>query len=119
MKHRIERVREVIRRELGDFITRELVFEAPLVTVQHVDITPDFRQCHVFVSATGAAAAKAAVIATLEQHRVALQQHLAKRVILKYTPHLHFKFDESIERGDRVMRLLNELDLPDDPGPPR
>ena len=38
---------------------------------------------------------------------------MAKRVILKYTPHLHFKLDDSIERGVRVARILDQIgDLP-------
>ena len=53
MKHRLERVKEVIKRELSEIIPREIAFKATLVTVQHVDITPDLKQCHVFVSAIG------------------------------------------------------------------
>jgi ribosome-binding factor A len=42
---------------------------------------------------------------------VLLQHELAKRVILKNTPHLNFKLDESIERGTRVITLMDELGL--------
>ena len=53
MKHRLERVNEVIRRELGDLINREVTFQAALVTVQQVDITPDLKHAHVFISVMG------------------------------------------------------------------
>ena len=36
-----------------------------------------------------------------------------KRVVLKYTPQLHFEIDHALERGDRVMRILNEIQLPE------
>jgi ribosome-binding factor A len=39
-----------------------------------------------------------------------LQAEMAKRVVLKFTPHLHFRLDESIERGARVLDILEELD---------
>jgi ribosome-binding factor A len=52
------------------------------------------------------------VIAELEEHRTALQRELSKRVVLKYTPHLHFKLDNSIERGNRVLEIIQDLDEP-------
>ena len=59
MKHRLERVNEVIKRELSEIISREINFGAQtLVTVHAVDITADLRQCHVFVSVIGKARSK-------------------------------------------------------------
>lgn len=115
MKHRIERVCEVLQRELGAIIVRELTFSAPLVTVSAVDITPDLKQAHVFVSALGTDAQKRRALETLEHNRSLLQSELAKRVTLKNTPHLHFKFDTSIERGTRVLGILDELGLDEKP----
>lgn len=114
MKHRLERVKEVIKRELGEIIPRELTFRATLVTVQHVDITPDLKNCYVYVSAIGKDAEREAAVAALEAHRVVLQHALSKRVILKYTPQLHFRLDTSIERGNRIIEILQDLDVPDD-----
>ena len=111
MKHRIERVCEVIKRELGLIIVRELTFSSPLVTVSAVDITPDLKQAHVYVSALGTPAQRRKSLETLEHNRVHLQAELAKRIVLKHTPHLNFKFDESIERGTRVLGILDELGL--------
>ena len=111
MKHRIERVCEILKRELGSIIGRELTFSAPLVTISAVDITPDLKQAHVFVSALGTESQKRKALETLEHSRAMLQAELAKRIVLKHTPHLHFKFDESIERGTRVLGILDELGL--------
>ena len=118
MKHRLERVNELIKRELGELITREVSFEAALVTVQHVDITPDLKQAHVFVSVIGSEAEARAAMSVLHASRAVLQHLLSKRVILKYTPHLHFKLDESIERGTRVISILEQIEIPpDEPEP--
>lgn len=114
MKHRLERVKELIKRELGSIITRDISFAAALVTVHAVDITPDLKNAHIFISAIGAPEQCKQAIAELQKHRVELQRALSKRVILKYTPHLHFKLDESIERGSRIIELLNEIEEPTD-----
>src|SRR4051812_33659437 len=117
MKHRLDRVNEVMKRELGELLRREFTFTAKLVTVQQVDITPDLKQAHVFVSIIGTPDEQRAAMAQLHDGRIGLQQELAKRVILKHTPRLHFNLDEAIERGDRVLNVLETLDIPDDPQP--
>ena len=114
MKHRLERVNELIKRELGELITREVSFEAALVTVQHVDITPDLKQAHVFVSVIGSDAEAKAAMSALHASRAVLQRLLSRRIVLKYTPHLHFKLDESIERGTRVINILEQIEIPPD-----
>ena len=111
MKHRIERVCEVLKRELGRIILRELTFSTPLVTVSGVEITPDLKQAHVFVSALGSDAQRQNVLTVLEQNRAMLQAQVSKRVVLKHTPRLNFKLDDSIERGSRVLNILDDLGL--------
>jgi ribosome-binding factor A len=111
MKHRIERVCEVLKRELGRTILRELTFSTPLVTISGVEITPDLKQAHVYVSALGNDAQRQNVLTVLEQNRGMLQAQVSKRVVLKHTPHLNFKLDDSIERGSRVINILDDLGL--------
>ena len=50
-------------------------------------------------------------ISTLHTRRPHLQFLLSKRVVMKFTPHLHFKLDEGIERGTRIIHLMDELNL--------
>ena len=111
VNHRLERVCEVLKRELGVIILRDLDFTPVLVTISAVDITPDLKQAHVFVSALGTPGQQHAVLEKLERSRAHLQNEVAKRVTLKYMPHLHFKIDEAIERGSRVLNIMNELGL--------
>lgn len=114
MKHRLERVNELMRRELGELINREVTFQAVLVTVQQVDITPDLKNAHVFVSVMGNPEQSREALAKLHSKRKSLQHLLSKRVVLKFTPHLHFKLDETIERGTRIINILEEIDIPPD-----
>jgi ribosome-binding factor A len=108
MKHRLLRVNEVLKRELSGIITREMKFEKGLVTINQVDVTSDLKNAHVFVSVLGTAGAD--VVKQLEAHRAALQSALAKQVVLKYTPHLVFHLDDSIERGTRVIEIMQQID---------
>lgn len=113
MKHRLLRVNELLKRELSGIIAREITFPDGLVSINHVDVTSDLKNAHVFVSVLGAKGA--AVIKGLEMHRPALQAALARNVVLKYTPHLTFHLDDSIERGTRVIEILREIETTPDP----
>lgn len=114
MKNRLDRVNELIKRELDGLIRREVTgMPGTLVTVREVDISPDLKHATVWMGIIGKTEAQYASMAKLHAKRKELQGLLAKRVILKFTPQLHFKLDEAGERGDRVLNILNELGLPD------
>ncbi len=84
------------------------------MTVSDVDVTPDLRQAHVFISALGAEGREESIINQLREKRGFIQNKLFKRVVLKYTPNLHFEYDDSIRRGVDVVTLINEIDIPDE-----
>ena len=111
MKHRLLRVNELLKRELSNIITREITFDGVLVTLNQVDVTPDLKHAHAYVSVLGKDG-QAAAMEKLEENRVVLQTALAKSVVLKYTPHLIFHLDDSIERGARVFEILQQIEKP-------
>ena len=111
MKHRMLRVNELLKRELSGIIAREISFEDALVSINHVDVTADLKNAHVFVSVLGPERGEAAM-SKLASHRVTLQAELARHVTMKYTPHLIFHLDESIQRGARVIEILQEIETP-------
>ena len=120
MNHRLQRVQELIKRELSDIIQRHIRFDGVIVTINDVDITPDLKQAHIFISAlggTGQTTNYQSILTKLESNRKMLQQEMSKRVVIKYTPHLHFKFDNTAERATRIFTILEELDVPEDPAP--
>src|SRR6202035_4969998 len=110
MKHRMLRVNEVVKRELSGILAREISFEGALVTINHVDVTSDLKNAHVFVSVLGSEAGES-VMSKLELHRSAMQSELARRVTMKYTPHLLFHLDTSIERGARIIEIMDKIDM--------
>ena len=113
MKHRMLRINEVVKRELSGIIAREISFEGALVSINHVDVTTDLKNAHVFVSVLGPETGES-VISRLASHRGMLQAELARHVTMKYTPHLVFHLDDSIERGARIIEILQEITPPQD-----
>jgi len=109
--HRMQRVRELLRREIGEAIRRELpVNEAGLVTVNDVDVTGDLRVATVFIGILGNSEQQRTGLALLQKNRARIQGLVAKSVILKYTPQLRFVVDDSVVRGNRVLEILAELE---------
>jgi ribosome-binding factor A len=108
MKHRQLRLNELVKRELSSIIAREINFDGALVSINAVDVSPDLKSAHVFVSTLGAAN-RGSIMDKLEAYRPALQAELSRHVVLKYTPHLIFHHDESIKRGARVLEILDDL----------
>jgi ribosome-binding factor A len=108
---RVERVRSLLKREIGEAIRRELpVSKAGLISVNDVEVGGDLRNARVFVSILGTPEQQKVGLAMLEKERVRIQGIVAKSVILKYTPQLRFVVDDSVQRGNRVLQLLEELD---------
>ncbi|MEM7013381.1 MAG: 30S ribosome-binding factor RbfA [Verrucomicrobiota bacterium] len=114
MSQRLLRVRELLKRELSDLINREFDFKGALVSISDVDITPDLRQGHVFVSTLGANGREQSIIDQLNDKHGFIQNKMSKRVVLKYTPNLHFKHDDSIKRGVDIVAAIDEIDIPDE-----
>jgi ribosome-binding factor A len=116
---RIKRVNEMIRRELslGLFhIGQGEDADVGRISFVDVDVSRDLRSATVAVSIMAPETESHALMAWLHRHRVEFQSHIAKTVSLKYTPRLHFRVTQSIEKGDHVLNLLNEI-LPDEPEP--
>ena len=109
--HRLLRVRELLKREIGEAIRRELPIEQTgLVTVNDVEVVSDLRQATVFISILGNAEQQKTGLKALHKHRLRIQDFVAKAVALKYTPRLRFMMDDSVVRGNRVLEIITELE---------
>jgi len=116
MSLRLERVRELLKREIGEVIRRELpVNEAGLIDVNDLEVAPNLKNATVFIGILGGQAQKDKGMAMLEKNRKRIQGLVARGVVLKYTPRLRFVLDESVERGNRILRILEELETPPAP----
>jgi ribosome-binding factor A len=108
---RLQRVRELLKREIGEAVRREFhVSEAGLITVNDVDVAGDLKSATVFISILGNPEQQKRGFQLLTEHRGRIQGLVAKAVVLKYTPTLKFVFDDSIVRGNRVLQIIEELE---------
>ena len=108
MSQRLDKINELLRREISTIIQRDFEFGGALVTVNAVDITQDLREAKVFVGVICGYGAK--VIEQLEQKRGHIQKRIAKRVVLRCTPILDFRLDTSAARGVDMVNVLDEVD---------
>lgn len=119
---RIERVRELLKRQIGEVIRRELpLSEVGILTVNDVDVTRDLQSATVYVGFVGSEEQKKKGIDLLQKERKRIQGLVARAIVLKYTPLLRFVLDDSVPRGNRILEILDELErssLPHE-GPPQ
>ncbi len=102
---RHERVRELLKREIGEVIRRELpISEAGLVNVNQVEVSGDLHNATVYVGIIGKAEQRKRALALLEQQRKQIQWQLGRNVVLKYTPVLRLIQDDSIQRRNKVPK---------------
>src|SRR6267378_3733870 len=108
---RLQRVRELLKREIGEAIRREFeVSEAGLISVNDVDVAGDLHSALVFISILGSPEQQKRGFGLLTRHRKRIQGLVARAVVLKYTPTLKFQMDDSVVRGNRVLQIIEELE---------
>ena len=115
----MRRVNESVRAVVADGIGELKDPRIGLVTVTGVRVTPDLREGTVFVSVLGSERRRRATLDGLSSAHGILQARINSELNLKRTPHLTFAYDDAVERGVRMTKLIDELaaDLPDDDEP--
>jgi ribosome-binding factor A len=106
---RPQKLGDQIQRELADLLARELRDpRVGMITITSVDVSPDISHAKVFFTMLE----KDNLEDTLHGLRRAagfLRSQLAKRIKLYTTPELRFEYDESVERGDHLSRLIDSV----------
>lgn len=111
MAHRIERVGNLIRHEISELLQRQVKDPrlGNFVTLTEVSVSPDLRYAKVFVSCIGSEEEKQKTLSGLTAASGFLRNQLAKRLRLRRIPELSFHWDDSIERGARLLQLIDEV----------
>ncbi len=108
---RTDRVGAELRREVG-LLVHQAVRDAlvPEISVSDVEVTRDFAHATVYFTALDNAAAEPA-LAMLKELARDMRRQLAQRLRLRNTPELHFRYDRSVEEGERIEQLLREAGM--------
>lgn len=108
---RHERVRELLKRQIGEALRREISLrEAGLLTVNEVSLSSDLQSATVYVGILGTPEQQKHGAELLKKERKRIQTLVAHSVVLKYTPQLRFVVDDSIQRGNRVLEIIDEIE---------
>jgi ribosome-binding factor A len=108
---RLQRVSELLRREMSEIIRRDFPIEqAGLLTINDVVVAPDLRTATAYVGFVGTPAQRKAAPDRLESRASRFQQILGSHLRLKWTPVVRFILDDSVERGNRVLAVIEEIE---------
>ena len=108
--HRIERVSELVKREVSEIVQDLNLTDCGFVTITAAEISPDLKEGRIFMSVIGSASQKQHALNVLEHQHGHIQHELARRIVLKYTPRLKFVLDETEDHASRIEHLLDELE---------
>ena len=117
MSRRTERVNELMRSEISEIILRDLKDPriSAMVSITEVDVSPDLARATVYLSLLGSAEDSDETFRAITSAGPFIHHELRSRLALRRTPHLAFKRDDSIERGVRLTRMIDEVSRPDAP----
>lgn len=110
---RVSRVAELIKREVSQMLLSGIKDDrvgSGMVSVTDVDVSGDLQHAKIYVSIYGSDEAKEETMAGLKSATGYVRSELGARVRLRRTPEVIFLEDRSIERGNKVLSLLNQLE---------
>ncbi len=115
MARRIERVNNLIRREISELLYRQVKDPrlGGFITVTGVSTSPDLKYAKVFVSQIGGEANRQEILSVLSAAAGFFHKELAKSLRLRRIPELTFQWDDSIEQGARLLELIDRLSSED------
>jgi len=113
MAHRIERVNNLIRREISELLQRQVKDPrlGNFVAVTKVSASPDLRHAKILVSSLGSGEEKQEILSALASASGFFRNELARRLRLRRIPELSFEWDDSIERAARLLELIDQVSV--------
>lgn len=107
---RANRVSEQMKKELGEIISQKIKDpRVGFVTVTDVEVTGDLQQATVYISVLGNDDTKQDSLVGLAKAKGFIRSEIGKRIRLRKIPEITFSFDEAIEYGNRIEKILRDL----------
>ena len=108
-KHRDSRVNEELRKEISDILFQEIKNpDIGFVSIVKVDVSHDLNVAKVYYSVMGSEEEIAKTQRAMKRSAGFIRHELAGRLSLRHTPELVFLFDDSIEHGIRIAKILED-----------
>lgn len=116
MRQRQERLSALIREEVSEILLRRVKDPriSSFVVITEVKLSKDLRYAHIYVSVYGSEEDKKRTMIGLESAKGFIRSELGKDLRIRFIPEIFFELDESLEKGDRILRKLKELGLEDE-----
>lgn len=116
MRQRQERLSALIREEVSEILLRRVKDPriSSFVVITEVKLSKDLRYAHIYVSVYGSEEDKKRTMMGLESAKGFIRSELGKDLRIRFIPEIFFELDESLEKGDRILRKLKELGLEDE-----
>lgn len=105
---RTAKVAEAIKEEVSIIISKLKDPRIKMVTITGVDVSPDLRNATIFISVIDFSK-KESTLNVLKKAKGYIKAELGKKLRMKYMPDLDFKWDESIEQGLKISKILNQM----------
>ena len=115
--YRLDKVREMLLRELTDIVPRLRDPRIGFVTIMDVEVTRDMRRATMYISVVGDDDAKQEATEALEKALGYIRREIAKRIPLRHVPEFAVVYDDTSERAARVTSLLERVALECPPAP--
>lgn len=111
MRQRQERLSALIKEEVSEILLRRVKDPriSSFTVITEVKLSKDLRYAHIYVSVYGSEEEKRRTMIGLESAKGFIRSELGKDLRIRFIPEISFELDESLERGDRVLRKLKEL----------
>ncbi len=109
MSIRTVRVNELVQREISEILRRNYQSESVAMTVTEVRVSPDLRDARVFISVIGDAETATLKMRWLRGRAREIRNELGRRIVLKFMPKIEYVLDDSLDRGTRITRIIDEL----------
>jgi len=111
MAHRIQRVNNLLRHEISELLQRQVKDPRldAFIIVTEVSTSPDLKYAKIFVSRIASEEEKRETLSVLAAASGFFRRELAKRLDLPRIPELDFHWDDSIERGNHLLQLIDQV----------
>lgn len=112
MSFRMEKINSEVQKNLSEIINDDLrnpLLDDCVLTVCSVKVSPDFSSARAYVSALNTSSTHETIVSELTKSASFIRKRLAEKLDFRRTPNMTFIYDDSLEQGERIKKLIEGL----------